>query len=210
MLAKSNAYAGFLLTDPNPGIVTRGDTAFDTTISTLSMHGAVDYAVYLPGSFNGTYGLGADPSNGTQFVYAYQLFNLGSASDRTVGALSVGLDNGPPVFSIETLPHAFGNFGLDPFITNTRFEPPGGPFSSARWAYSPGPPNNIPELNSLEASQILLYTSPFGPQFTSATVSGGGLSKTVAQSLPSPVPEPATGLIILIVGLAALTARATR
>jgi hypothetical protein len=191
----TSAKAGILATDINALSSFRGSQTYTADVAGLSFSAQVEYAVYQPGpGFNLTFGAGADPSGGTQYVYAYQLSNIGTASQRTVGALSVGLDGSPTVASIQSLPNIFGNLGLDPYGPNTRFEltPPN---SSARWAFSPS--NSVPELTNGQFSEILLFTSIQAPHFTSSTVSGGGMSATLAASLPSPVPEPATGLCII-------------
>ena len=97
MLAYSSAALGDVLpNDPNAyndGTTDwRGTVPFDNVVSfghtTFSLSSDVDYAVYAPGKFDLSFGSAADPSNGSQYVYAYQLFDVGG--NQNVTAFSVG------------------------------------------------------------------------------------------------------------------------
>src|SRR5205085_1845327 len=62
-----------------------GTTAFDAPYNGGTQHLLVnlDFAVFLPG----TYPLAQDPSHGTQFVYAYQAYNVSPSGGRQLSAL---------------------------------------------------------------------------------------------------------------------------
>ena len=135
-----------------------------------------------------------DPSGGTRFVYAYQLHNTGGTADRDLGFLSVGFDASGPGGSnpadIGIL--LVGDHGDDP--SSASFIPASGPpYNSATWNFSTTLPDG-------HYSEILLFTSPYPPEYYTASVQGGGLSKQSDTSpnggggLPSPVPEPGTVL----------------
>jgi len=182
----TKAYSAILATDANAIAGFHGTQDFSTAIGTLTMKGEVDYAVYAPGQFKQTFGAGSDPSSDKRYVYAYQLHNTGGTTDRDLGFLSVGFDAAGPGGSnpanIGML--LVGDHGDDPSASS--FIPAGGPpFNSATWNFT----TTIPDAHF---SEILLFTSPYAPEFYDASVQGGGLSKQ--SRLPSPVPEPGTVL----------------
>src|SRR4051812_44653540 len=72
-----------------------GTALFNAAQLGLTFSASVDYAVYAPGQFNLTFP-GQDPSAGSQFVYAYQLSNVGLATQRPIQSLSVGIGSGQP------------------------------------------------------------------------------------------------------------------
>lgn len=185
MLWGTKAFSAILATDANAVSGFHGTQDFSTTIGSLSMKGTVDYAVYAPGQFKQTFGPGSDPSNDQRYVYAYQLHNTGGTADRDLGFLSVGFDAaGPGGAGPSNLGALLGQPGDAP--SGSSFIPVGGPpFNSATWNFT----STIPDGHD---SQILLFTSPYPPEFYDASVQGGGLSKQ--SRLPSPVPEPGTAL----------------
>jgi hypothetical protein len=191
LVTHSAAHAGILATDPNSIAAFRGTTNFTATMAPFTFHAAVDHGVYAPGTFNTTFGAGADPSNGTQFVYAYQMFNTGAANEQLPNFLSVGFNGNQNPANIEFLPNAFGNFGIDP--TTVTFVPAGPPFTSATWS------RNL-WLPAASASEIVLFTSPNGPGNFNSSVKAGPLVDE--QLMPSPIPEPGT-LTALAAGAAA-------
>ena len=189
------AQAGPLPLDGNAIAGYHGTSApfFSSQFGT-SISASVEYAVYAPGQFNTSFGAGADPSAGTQFVYAYQLFNTGdSATSLALTAITVGLNTGNQGANIGSLPIVNGNYGQLP--NSASFS--GSPATSARWFYNP---TSLP-LGA--ASQVLLFTSPHGPTFKTSSVQGGGLG--ASQPLPTPVPEPGT-IALAILGCAGLLA----
>ena len=203
----NTAAAGVLAVDGNALPAFRGTKGFDITLATWVLISEVDYAVYAPGQFEASFGVGSDPSAGTHYVYAYQLFNDpgNQGANRELTELTVGFtDLVDLVDDIELpanmgfLPNAFGDFGLDPFSSTLFGVGPG----SAVWSYIGSP---IPVSSK---SEILLYTSPYPPEFDAAAVKGGiGTGVDMDNHiLPSPnsVPEPGTlalgmlGMVLLV------------
>ena len=90
------AMGGLLPIDPlayNDGTTTwSGTQAFTAGSGGTHLGVTVDYAVYAPGEFqaSSTLGYPADPSNGSEFVYAYQLWN-NVGGHLGVTTLTVGL-----------------------------------------------------------------------------------------------------------------------
>jgi hypothetical protein len=189
----TRAYSAILATDANAIAGFHGTRDFSTSIGTLSMKGEVDYAVYAPGQFKLTFNAAADPSNDTQYVYAYQMHNTGGTADRDLGFLSVGFD-GQGGSNPGGMGFLNNNLGDDP-SASTLIPTGGPPYNSATW-------NFASTIHDGQFSEILLFTSPFPPKFFTASVQGGGLSKESSPSptgapggLPSPVPEPGVALV---------------
>ncbi len=197
------AHAGPLPLDPNalPGY--EGDTGTITaTAGSLSISMDIQYAVFAPGQFDLSFGAGADPSGGTQYVYAYQFYNQGTPpGGRVFSGVSVGLVLGNNAANIEALPLGFGNFGQLP--TSVSFG--GSPPSSARWNYTTS------TLPLGAQTQILLFTSPHGPTRSTAQATGGlGVTTDLNHLVPTPVPEPDTWMLVGSSVGALLLARALR
>jgi hypothetical protein len=163
----------------------------------LIFHASVEFAVYAPGQFQTSAALGnpTDPSGGSDYVYAYILSNVGLASERTVGELSVGLDGDTLAHNIAVL--SVVPSGMNP--SSSAFVPLSVPYASATWIYSP-------ELTNGQTSNLLIFTSPRSPQLYNASVLGGALHSQ--QTLPSPIPEPAS--LMVLGGMALLAVRALR
>jgi len=191
------AQAGPLPSDPNAlGGFSQGTTAFIGTNGPLTIKSNVEFAVYAPGKFDLSFGAGADPSGGSQYVYAYEVFNTGVGGlDRAISLFTVALQPTALAQNIEFLPHAFGFFGQDPVSSSFGGGPPP---TSARWDYSTA---TVPIGGN---TQILLFTSPKGPTLQSAGVQGGGVPSS--NVLPSPIPEPASWTL-LVIGSVALAYR---
>jgi len=150
--------------------------------------------VYAPGN----YGLsGTDPSGGAHYVYAYQVFNdlLGNVP---VSSFSVGLD---PTANVASIGSDAGSGTTPGGTAPTASAFSGTPPTSAVWYFFL---NTIDPPPANEYSKVLLFTSPYGPQWAPATVMNGGLGNT--QDMPSPIPEPAT-LAFLALGGVGLLAR---
>ncbi len=173
-----------LLADNSGGAIPgfTGSQLFDAGFSTFTVKANVDFAVFAPGDF-GTAFPGLDPSGGADYVYAYQIENL----DTDISKLTVGLDGDEPLGAI--------TFITDPGVTDpTTSSYIGSGPTSAAWDFTV--PNAIANGNS---SAVLIFTSSAAPEFDNATVAA---AFSDMQSLPSPLPEPATlGLMAMGLGL---------
>ncbi len=197
-LFSSSAWAGMLADDANAMAAWRGNVLTSHTYGGVTLDVDLQYAVYAFGHYPGV-----DPSGGTEFVYAYQIFNE-AASTVGVTVLSVGL--GPE--------HGAGNIGFDASVGAPGIA--GGVVpdistigsSSALWAF--GWLNGL-EIAPGQHSAVLLYTSLKIPQFNSATLTDGGLPLPGGDvASPSPfLPEPAT-LSLLTVGIVSLLVKRRR
>jgi hypothetical protein len=191
------AQAGPLPLDPHAmGGVDQGSQVFQNKGGPTTLTANVEFAVYAPGQFTKTFGAGSDPSGGTQYVYAYQAFDVSVAPNpRTLSILTVGLLTGAQAANIEYLPVIYGNYGLLPASSSFG----GSPTNSARWDYTG---QTIPVG---QHTQILLFTSPHPPTPVTSSVVGGGLANS--QNLPSPIPEPASWTLLAIGSVALLYRR---
>ena len=185
------AGAAPLVSDPNAMPVWQGTQQFNDTWGGATLQVDVEYAVYAPGN----YSIIADPSGGTEFVYAYQIFN-DLAGNVPVSTFSVGLD---PAANV-------ANIGFDAGSGTT----PGGTTPSSS-AFNGGPPPTSAvwgfPLDPPKYSTVLLFTSPYGPQWAPGSLLDSGLSDK--QNLPSPMPEPAS-LALMALGGVGLLARRRR
>jgi len=190
------ADASPLVSDPNAMPVWQGTQRFYATSGVATLQVDIEYAVYAPGNYSLS---GTDPSGGTKFVYAYQVFNdlLGNAP---VSTFSVGLD---PTANVANIGSDAGS-GTPGGTAPTASAPSGTPPTSAVWYFFL---NTIDPPPANEYSAVLLFTSPYGPQWAPASVLDSGLSDK--QDLPSPLPEPAT-MALMILGGAGLLVRRRR
>ncbi len=188
----ATAMAGPLATDPNAMAAWRGSTLFaDGVLNVL-----VDYAVYAPGN----YGPG-DPSGGARFVYAYQAFNL--STTRPFSNVSIGFEDASVVYDggfdpihgtpggvMPLFQDSLGGSGFPTSSFRSIFMNAGGPFT---------------KVNPGQHSQVLLYTSPLGPQMYSSSVIDEG--QQVQLELPSPVPTAAPLSLLAMAGIASARRR---
>jgi hypothetical protein len=203
------AAAGPLPLDPNGmGAPWQGTASFSGTTGANTLNAQVDYAVYAPGQFGTSAALGApghtpaDPSGGADYVYAYEIFNGVPAGTVIDLNLSVGLASG-------AIPNGSTNITNDPGTpaggvapSLSQFIPGSDPEQAAKWSYTTG-------LAVGAHSDILIFTSPFPPQFFLSSMQGG--HATIASSpLPSPTPEPATATLSIIGVVCLLVARHLR
>jgi hypothetical protein len=204
-LLAGTALAGPLASDGNALPGWQGTQPFNGAIATNHLNATVDYAVYSPGAFGSSLALGlpaaSDPSGGTEFVYAYEIFDT-PASNVAVNALTVALDPGV----ISNLNH-IGSAAIVPGVTPS--PPPAFSLDAFLVPQSAAFTFNNPQIAVSGNSIILLFTSPFGPQNLSATL-GGGHSVNAVALLPSPkVPEPASIVLAATALLSLLAIRAS-
>ena len=213
LLVAAPASAVILPVDGNAMPGWQGTRLFQDSFYTFQLSANVDFAVYEPGAFDITFGIGADPSGGAEYVYAYQIHNH-LTDTSTISALTVGLDgdtnplrppepltNGPPLGYVSFLDDVlFSDFGLDP--SDSRAVPPGGspPPTSMRWDFVDGLPTLLPGMSS----DILLFTCPALPEWDSGTLDAAWAA---TEDLPSPSPEPTTVVILAAGGLIVLRRR---
>jgi len=191
-----SAWGGPLVSDPNAMPAWQGTQGFYDVGSGTTLDVDVEYAVFKPGA----YGLsGTDPSGGKEYVYAYQVFNdlLGNVP---VSSFSVGLDPTAKVANIGSDAGSGTLGGTAPTASAFSGTPP----TSACWYFFL---NTIDPPPANEYSAVLLFTSPYGPQWAPGSLLDSGLSDR--QDLPSPMPEPAT-MTLVGLGLAGLVARRRR
>jgi len=191
LLPTSVALAGPLAFDPTGIPQFTGSVAFNASNQLLV---DLDYAVFAPGVYPDDGVNGDDPSNGAEYVYAYQAFNR-TASTRALTTVSVGLVND------QTGAH---NAVPDPLHVLT-----GGVLPSSmevnlvslsvitRFLNPPVPAGGY--------SSVFLFTSPNRPTYMTTSVLSGGLVDT--QMAPSPLPEPATFGLLALGGLVVLRRR---
>lgn len=153
----------------------------------------VDYAVYAPGQYPGNH-----VDKNTHYIYAYQLFNIPKTGyDVPLSSLSIGLASGSGADNV-WYDDIYGELGGDiPYI---------------RWflpLYNPDPASVqwIGDWVPGNHSTVLLFSSPYTYTLDSATVVNGGQGDT--QELPSPLPEPAT-MILLCGGIVPVLLRYRR
>jgi hypothetical protein len=167
--------------------------------------GSVDYAVYAPGQFNLSFP-GKDPSNGTQYVYRYQLYNNAVTSSDYIKKLTVGLAGITNAANCKWIdpdpPYASG--GAVPTLQVALIGTPNP--TSAVWSYKASAP-----LNPGNYSKMLIFTSPYEPTSRLSTIysqstiahwvdGGGNQYNWWEGQLPSPIPEPTSFCSLLIFG----------
>ncbi len=191
---KLNAIQGWYGTDPIQFAESNGN----------NVDGSIDYAVYAPGQFDLSFP-GEDPSHGTQYVYRYQLYDSSSpTSTDSIRKLSVGLVGVTDAANcqyVNTGPLYAGDGVAPTFQVGLIGAPP----TSAVWAFK-----SSALLDPGQHSEMLIFTSPYGPTWAPATVLAPSSSNWWQGELPSPVPEPATLVGLLTAGLMFVAYRSLR
>jgi hypothetical protein len=186
-MAGSTAEAGLLSANSGGAIAAfTGTQLFSNSFAGFTVNASVDYAVFAPGAFGVAFP-GQDPSNGSDYVYAYQINNLpGTIPAATaISQFTVGLDGDEPL-------------GATGFITDIGVTNP-----SATGYVGAGPTSVAfdfsPQIPFDGTSAVLLFTSAAAPELDTATVHAAWPDTHL---LPSPTPEPATlGLLAMGLGL---------
>jgi hypothetical protein len=153
----------------------------------------VEYCVYEPGQFDLSFP-DQDPSEGLEWVYAYQAFNNldphPSGTPDYIKRISIDLDGNESAKGCYYL----SGTGIEPDEVDDLSVA-----AQAGWRWDVDPAYSFPySVDPAAISAVLIFTSPYGPEMDNATVSGkwpaGGEG---GPQLPSPVPEPATTAILL-------------
>jgi hypothetical protein len=178
-----------------------GSTPFSKPAAGIqpALSAIVDYAVYAPTTFSTSAALGlpADISGGTEYIYAYQMFNTGVPGNAYITQLSVGLYAGAVSNFATLVSHLSGTplAGMSPNAWNFNSSTLGNPKVNVYWQFNPSG-----QLPVGQASDILVFASPNPPSFKSSGISAQ-MAVGATNLLPSPVPEPAT---IVLAGSAAV------
>ncbi|MCX5633143.1 MAG: hypothetical protein NTW93_05685 [Phycisphaerae bacterium] len=154
----------------------KNKTSFSITMSGKTLKADVEYAVYSPGDYPGD-----DLTDGSEYIYAYQIFNSTQSNVAT------------DFFSVGLIDSSYADY----IYTDTTYGTPGGkdPFAfsfpqSAAYVFIGT------SLNPGQWSDVLIFSSTHLPTIGFGTVSGGGLSGMGSLATPSVLPEPATILFI--------------
>jgi hypothetical protein len=191
LLAAVQAGASLMTDNNGMGGQWQGKRTFTATMNLFNAD--VEFCVYAPGQFNKSF-TGADPSGGLQYVYAYQVINTGATG--YLNRFSVGLNEKNEQAS---------NIGQ---VAGSNVSPSANSITTttAGWDFL------SPTIIVGQRSNILIFTSPFAPEFDNTTVKGTqGATKTIYRpptnlGIPSPTPEPMT-LTLLATGLVAAISR---
>jgi len=122
-MAGTSAEAGLLSANSGGAIgAFTGTQLFSSDFGGFTVNASVDYAVFAPGAFGVAFP-GQDPSNGSDYVYAYQINNLpGTIPAATaISQFTVGLDGDEPLGATGfvsgigiTIPSSTGYVGSGP------------------------------------------------------------------------------------------------
>lgn len=143
----------------------------------------VDYGVYDPGHFSGAFARWYDPSytvQSTDYIYAYQIFNIGEGGTATVLS-QLAINATGLISAIGFLADSDGQ------ASNIGVIGTGG----ASMQYYFLGEGLLPGVHG----HVLLAASPDPPDFQSASIYDHGASDS--DNLPSPAPVPAPGAVVL-------------
>jgi len=184
-----------------------GTKAFAGSVGSFVYSADVDYAVFAPGDFTAAAGGGTDPSGGSEYVYAYQIHHTGVTGNQSVNILSVGMPQKPGSNIGHLEANGGGDHGINPggSPTYTYFVGSYPTYTSAVWTFANAASGLV---TPGQWSEILMFTSPTAPDYYNASVKAGAVIDT--DTLPTPVPEPATGLLAAGAVATAVAARRRR
>jgi hypothetical protein len=149
-----------------------------------NLNATVEYAVFGSGKFQDFLDENSiahvEPAAG-EYVYAYQIVNVAPATNG-INIFTVGLngDEALGATGVTYVPSAINPAGVG-----------GGPgvSTSSQWMF-------FGSLGPGQSSGILYYSSPNGPELGFSTMSAGVASQSLALSLPNPVPEPMSCVLL--------------
>jgi hypothetical protein len=186
------------------GTVSIAGAAFGDTVTA-----EVDWAAFGPGKFqlflNDNGYAGADPSGANEVLYVYQITSVTSASPG-IDTLTVGVDatDGRGASSApDDVAHTGGAKTPVSGGDNT---------TSMAWFF------NGNELHVGDMSSLLVFSSPFGPEFDFLQVNSGLAGPVVSPLVASPsdrlfqfdIPEPTSLMLIMACSIAAACTRKSR
>lgn len=153
----------------------------------------VEFCVYAPAeegqpsNFDLAFDADVDPSDGTDYVYAYQLLNdlvdhpwddLEQRSPVSRFTIYLSGEDEEPV-------HIGSIDGDGVNVTSSAFEPTPGPPNTAGWDFSP-------KVEYMQVSDVLFFTAPGGPEPDQGSMLGDVGAKRLDMPSPSTAPEPVT------------------
>ena len=179
------AWSATLMTDPAAMAGFQGSKIYQATEGGRVLEVRVEYAVYAPGNYPGN-----DPSNGTGYVYAYQIFNDIEAQSSGVSSFTVEIPEfgdpaRPTVIGYDANYMDAGGTGVVPTLFAVTSD-------SAAWTFL------LDTIDATEHSKVLFFASPVGPDWGTGSVQDGGMSDF--EMVPTPVPEPGV-VAVLLAGL---------
>ena len=170
-----------------------GHETFSGSSAAGTFYARVDFAVFAPGQYPGTFNSSGGTYNPLHYVYAYELYNTGFAGDLSLKDIDVGLDGLGAVVGATGYDDSapYWNGGVR---ETSAFSVPGDNvyyyfIAPELYPGAGGPPNG-------DYSVALLFSSPNAPHWMMSTVRDGGAYDT--QPLPSPIPAPGAALLGVI------------
>jgi hypothetical protein len=177
----------------------QGTQNFLSTVGTQTLDISVDFAVWGPGQFNGTYTpfAGYTPALPTDYVYAFQIYNNGPGNGLSTRQFSqLGINSAGGTITSLGKDALYDPAGTD-VDTNFAFLTPTG----ASYLFL------VPTIQVNQFSVVLLMSSPTAPTFANATVFDSGLSASGQLPVPDVVPAPTSLGIAALAGTLAARRR---
>ncbi|MEM9353856.1 MAG: hypothetical protein AAGA92_12645 [Planctomycetota bacterium] len=182
---------------------TQNLVAAPSIIPNSAIDSVVDFAVFAPGGFQSYLDVSfpgqgfTDASGGSEFVYAFQVT---ANAPTQVRALNAGIDLGANLGTLGGPQAVVGSGDSTPTGASTFND------TSVRWDWG-----DFALLDSGETSDVLYYTSAFGPQPDQVTVASqfnGNQADSGPADFASPgIPEPSSIVICLLAACAATASR---